>query len=182
MRIYGVGRGIIDYAEEDRALIESALEFGRFTVRLQELFDPYVDFLRSNLDPLTNAYQTGGYPALEAELRRLLATSQFADDADSLVSLLRSYYDAYLAGATEPEDLSSFTRLPDLEEKLRTALELQAAVVTETGVSFSRRRTGCLWAQQSRIWSSSPSTIGPPSARSEAIASRIGISSPAPAR
>lgn len=138
-RRYAIGGGVVNFAAEDRASISSAIDFGRSTFELTSLFDDYVQFLRDNAASLESSYADGGFGALEQNLRGLLAQSELADNTEGLVSILRSYHDAYLAGATDIQGIESFSRLPGFDQNLKTSIELQGAVITEYGVSFSRR-------------------------------------------
>lgn len=142
VRTYAVGGGVIDFASADRALAESTLQFGRSTIGLINLLGPYVAFVQTNSGSLQDSFESGGIDGLEQELQRLLDMSELADNSDELISLSRSYYDAYLASAVDVEDVEMLTKLPDFAEELQSSLELQGASVTEFGVSFSRRLDG----------------------------------------
>lgn len=139
VHVYAIGGSIIDFAATDRALVDGVLNFGRATLDLTDTFAPYVDFLEQNVGALQASYEVGGFTALELELRNLLANSNLAPDAEALISLLQNYHQVYLAGAVEIDDVRDLIRLPDFRTESRSELELQGALVTEAGFSFSKQ-------------------------------------------
>lgn len=136
-RQYAVGGGKVEFADADRNLVNSTLDFGRATVEIVDLVEPYVEFVRDNSDQLQASYDQGGFDALEIELRSLLETSNLADNSEELVSLLVNFHETYLASATVVEDVEQLLELPDYAEEVQSSIEVEGSWVTELGVSFS---------------------------------------------
>lgn len=142
VRSYAIGGGTVHFAAEDGELVSSILDFGRSTLSLGAQFDDYVTFLRNNATFLESSYAAGGIDQLDMDLRGLLATSEFAENADAFASILHAYHDAYIAGETRIESIESFFALPNIDENLKSSIELSGSEITEYGISISRRLSG----------------------------------------